>query len=386
VLKLDGALRPLASWVLEGTDFGHPVEFTSIAVSDTAVAVGGRFSGPFDFRSREYTPADYNTDDGFVLGLDLDLSPAWIWTSQGVGFEKVLDLIWDGLAFHAVGYFSDRIVGPGGEASADGIHDGFLVKLNETGEPQWLQQFGGTGDDKCTGVAGYGDGQVIAVGYFHDTIDLLGHTVGPTGSLGSAFAVRLDTSGRYQSHWAGGGWTTGSMAANAVAVAPTGYTAIAGQWKDTVDFGGPSHTSGARSEGFVVMLDPDLGYWSDFVTATPDTTAYTEIHGAAIRPTGDIVAAGYLRSDVQLNSDTTIPPGAGLFAVRLDWSATVLDYALSNGTAALLRPVHDVVATPSGRTLITGRFYGAVGDTFGFGSMGPLLTTDGSNDGFIAVW
>src|SRR6202044_658993 len=87
------------------------------------------------------------------------------------------------------------VTGPGelGGVSITGILDGdmFIARLDAGGNPLWATSVGGTGLVQAAGVGGDGEGNVVAVGTFEDTVPI-GSTELPPGGT---FVAKLDADG-----------------------------------------------------------------------------------------------------------------------------------------------------------------------------------------------
>ena len=115
------------------------------------------------------SPAAPNAGDKDILVARLDGSGALSWQTQfgGPGEDKALALAVgaDGSAYVA-GVTSDAMPG----AASNGGLDGWIARLDTTGQRAWLDQVGTDGDDQLAGLAATADG-VVATG---DTTGTLG--------------------------------------------------------------------------------------------------------------------------------------------------------------------------------------------------------------------
>jgi hypothetical protein len=84
------------------------------------------------------------------------------------------------------GYFRGQTSFGGATLSAEGTQgDIFVAKYSSNGAHLWSRAFGGTGHDICSGVAVDGGGNVIAAGYFSNTITLDGESLTSAGAVES---------------------------------------------------------------------------------------------------------------------------------------------------------------------------------------------------------
>lgn len=69
--------------------------------------------------------------------------------------------------------------------------DGFVIKCNQAGVPQWLQQLGGAGEDKCTGVSAIDSDHVYASGYFTNYLRVADEEA-YSPAVNNSFVAQLD--------------------------------------------------------------------------------------------------------------------------------------------------------------------------------------------------
>jgi Tfp pilus assembly protein PilZ len=209
--------------------------------------------------------------DAFVLKLNSSGQVQWI-TQLGavtVGAGASLDDRCDGVAVDGNGnvYCAGQTSGSLGEANG-GNYDAFVLKLNSSGQVQWITQLGAVtavpgGDtsqfDFCSGVAVDGSGNVYCAG---QTWGSLGEANG--GSF-DAFVMKLDSSGTLQWIRQFGAVTKASATGDnsnwegfyAIAVGSDGYVYAAGEADG--DF---AETEGGSNNGdaMVVKIAPDGTY------------------------------------------------------------------------------------------------------------------------------
>jgi len=238
---------------------------------------------------------------GFFLGTaDLDPGPGEaLFTFMGTAVDGIDmfaakytstgDYIWgkqfpgDSLAF-----FNDLIVDPDGNLNflgafydkrdfdpgpdsvtlnTAGEADMFLLKLNASGDFQWVKQIGGIGDDSGNGFVQNESGDFLITGYFHDDVDF---DPGPPLQLFSAnqmdvFLLSLDYNGEFKwLHTIGG---NSNDFARVIRRDPAGNLYVMGHFADTVDFdpGIEVHTLSdigqtEKLDVFILKLDPSGNY------------------------------------------------------------------------------------------------------------------------------
>ena len=153
------------------------------------------------------------------------------------------------------GYYSDGAVLGSGDAVAAQKLDAYVAVYGPDGSHRWTAHFGGKGEDVGNAVAFDGQGNVVVVGLFADSM-----TIGDTvlGSAGSddIFVAKFDSSGKPL--WArklGGG---DSDAAYDVAVSATAIV-ITGSFKGSIQAADVTLKSQGNEDILVVALDLDGG-------------------------------------------------------------------------------------------------------------------------------
>jgi len=208
--------------------------------------------------------------DAFIMKLNSSGVPQWIrqlGTSTSVpGGDTTQRDYCQGVTVGPDGavYCAGYTAGSLGEANGGG-YDAFVIKLDNSGNPQWITQLGSgavgaavpggntTQNDSCEGVATDGS-NVYCAGY---TLGALGEA---NGGGSDAFAIKLDDHGAVQ--WitqfgavttVAGGSNSGNDYCNAVATDGTsvycaGYT-----------YGNMGELNGGNFDAFVTKLDGTLG-------------------------------------------------------------------------------------------------------------------------------
>jgi hypothetical protein len=164
--------------------------------------------------------------------------------------------------------------------------DAFVVKLNSSGERQWLTFMGSTDDEVGHGIAVNGGGNVYVVGESGAT---WGTPVNPfTGTENSdVFVAKLNTSGERQ-------WNTfmGSTEYDegfAIAVDGSESSYVVGD--SSASWGTPinAHTGGSEPDAFVAKLDVNGNrQWNTFMGSTNADRGF----GVAVDTTGNVYVTG----------------------------------------------------------------------------------------------
>lgn len=280
--------------------------------SDGSVFATGSFHGTVDLAADPKMPgtdvhvAEMGTADAWVVRLTQDGKFVWARTFGGPGGDEegrgiavagdgsvvVTGLFHDGADF-------DPGAGADKRASAGGA-DGFVLRLGGDGRFVSVSTFGGTGEDRGTGVAaGGGDGSTLVTGWFDGTADFAGDKRTSAG-LTDAFAARFAADGSlaWLRSWGGPGADT----AQAVSVAMGGSVFVAGSFAGSADLdpgpGAETHDSAGRQDAYVLRMGGDGSFaWARTFGGVDDEQAA----GVAAGILGDVFLLGRFKGRVDFD-------------------------------------------------------------------------------------
>ncbi len=392
VVKLDPRGETLVYWTFLGGAGSE--DASGIAVDATGAAyVIGQTSSP-DFPSADQTRVapgydqTYNGQgDGFVVKLDPRGERLLYWTFLGgTGNDAALGT----LAVDATGaaYVSgltdspdfpsaDRTtVAAGYDHTYNGQSDGFVVKLDPTGDTLAYWTFlGGTNLEIAQGVAVDAAGAAYVTGYTGSPDFPNADQVAPgydhTHTAGGRhpFVLKLDPLGETLAYWtvlfAGCGDTYGrGIAVDAAGAAyVTGETYAGPGCVPSVDHPttapGYDQTYNGRFEAFVVKLDPlgtSIGYWT-FLGGTGDDQA----DGIAVDAAGAAYVTGFTRSPDFPSADQ--PKVAAGYDQTYNGNGDTTNGDTTNGDAFVVK------LDPLGETLSYWSFLGGccANNAYGYG-------------------
>ncbi|MGB0591544.1 MAG: hypothetical protein ACPGU1_17865 [Myxococcota bacterium] len=380
-LSLEASFNPalLSAWTLHGTSPEDTVWVgRATAYGDDGIAIAGGFDGGVDFGNGVVTSSGGGVD-AFVARYSSDDELMWLWrfgdetVSHYTADDGVLELAGDsqgnlfvaGTFAASVDFGDGTVVVP--EADETVVPQGaFIAKLARLdGDLEWawtaplgtVRSASVTPDDAVvfaggfSGSATFGDEERVASG------------------LRDIFMAKYSADGEFQ--WVK---TFGDEAplgidfegASTVRVAPNGDIVLSGFYDGSVDFGGESHT--AVLDSFGVGLSSDIfiaRYTSEGELLWSRTVGGPGIFNAskslAIAPNGDIVAAGWWSHMVSFGD---VSFANGLDPAEIDvwiarWSATGdLHWAKTMGSPGAIDRWDQVVIAPSGRSFVSGGFFG----------------------------
>jgi Beta-propeller repeat len=290
-------------------------------------------------------------NDVYIQKLDAQGQFVWARSLGGTNVDEG-----KGIAVDAAGnvYVTGRFSGtvdfdPGAgvaSATAVGMTDIFILKLDAAGQFVWARQLGGAGADEGTGLVADASG-VYAVGYFQGTIDLDPGTgvnafTSHAGTL-DFWVMHLDAAGNHQ--WGSGLGSNGLEYGFAITRAATGEVFVTGCFQDTLDFDagiGVATLTAAPgvTAAYVLNLHANGGFgWVRQV----GTTGYCIGYGITTSPSGMLYVTGGVNGSIDFD------PGPGTNA----YSSTTYDVWVEK-------------MTPMGGYLGAWA-YGGIGDDYGYG-------------------
>ena len=247
VVKLDS----MGNFVWAKSIDGPSNRVYELLYDNGALYVGGEFSDSADFdpgAGSQYISA--NNNDVFIQKLDLDGNLIWVVTNEGDanGGGRLLGLTADSAAnVYVAGYYSGMVdFDPSGSTfnmTALNIRDGFIQKIDSSGNFVWAKSIGGVnGVVDPTDIQTDNNGLFIT-GTFNDTVDFdpgaaivnLGSRLNAiSGFTLDAFILKLDLSGNFIRVNQLGGPETDYIYSIALDSVSDMY--LTGSYRDTVDF------------------------------------------------------------------------------------------------------------------------------------------------------
>ena len=330
--------------------------------------ITGYFTGTVDFGGGDVTAA--GSGDIFVLKLNSDGTFQWVKTYGGTLYDVGLGIAVDSSGnSYITGYFRGTVDFGGGDVTAAGIYDIFVLKLNSSGTFQWVKTYGGTSSDG-DGIAVDSSGNSYITGFFRGTVDFGGGDVTSAGS-NDIFVLKLNSSGTFQ--WVKTYGGTSFDYGYGIAVDSSGNSYITGYFEGTVDFGGGDVTAAGNKDIFILKLNSSGTFqWVKTYGSTSSDYGY----GIAVDSSGNSYTTGTFEGTVDFGGgDVTSAGGSDIFVLKLNSSGTFQWVKTFGGPAADYG--YGIAVDSSGNSYITGFFRGTV--DFGGGD----VTSAGSNDIFV---
>jgi len=272
----------------------------SVAVDkDGAVYTTGRFRNTVDFDPGvgvQNLTATGSSSDSFVLKLDANGNFAWVTQAGGSGHDQANSiLVNDSNQIYVAGYFQNTVdfdPGPGVfSITSLGNSDGFVQKLDSTGQLIWVKTISGSGNQRIRSIESDLSGNIYVSGLHYDTTDFapgpleynLGTNQLPTVPGMDAFFTKWNSSGQFI--WAESFGSNDIYSDKANAVVPDIYGNVygTGRYGGFTDFApGPavvSHTPVFPTDIFILK----------YISCTNSTVGFDTVSvcGAYTAPGGN---------------------------------------------------------------------------------------------------
>jgi hypothetical protein len=286
-----GAERLETRAMLSGDGFA-----TSVTADDVAVdALGnaylvGSFRGTVDFDPGAATLAltSVGVRDGYLVKFNPSGTPEWVRSISSSGSTVALAVAVDASGVVVVGGKFSGIatfdIDTAATLGSAGGSDGFLAAYSETGIFQWSEAFGGQWDDAVLDVAV--DATVGAVAAGETTV------AAGLSSESQAFVAARSAAG--MPLWDAAFPATWESSADAVAISPTGAVVVGGEFEGVLSLapdGSRDLVAVGREDGFLVTLDGVTGatLWGQAIGGLGDDA----VRAVAVDSSGQIAFGGY---------------------------------------------------------------------------------------------
>ncbi|MCA9753771.1 MAG: hypothetical protein KC591_16360, partial [Gemmatimonadetes bacterium] len=156
-----------------------------------------------------------------------------------------------------------------GSHTADANDDIAIAKFDGSGGAQWSDlyqgQFSQFGSLIYSALDVSDVGAIAITGEFANTVDFGGGTL--TATITDAFVARFGADGSHQ--WSGSYGSTAADAGTAIWIGPNGNLFLAGTYRDTISFGGPSLALIGGSDMYVAEISANGAHlWSKGLGST----------------------------------------------------------------------------------------------------------------------
>lgn len=220
--------------------------------ADGSLAIAGLFTGTIDLGGGEVTAA--GDDDAFIVRLAADGTPRWSNTFGATLTDRGIGVaIGRDLEAYACGEFAGTVDLGLGPATAEAA-DGFLIRHDDSPTPTWVRTLTGASDGMFVQCTAMPDGRVMVAGRFGIGGASLAGTPIPNVGLQDAFTAAFDPDGTVA--WIRPIGGPGIENIHDTAVSPGGVIYATGSYTDVVDFGDGPKTPMA-TDGFLLRYEPE---------------------------------------------------------------------------------------------------------------------------------
>jgi len=251
------------------------------------------------------------------------------------------------------GSFKGTVDFGGGVLTSAGGDDIFVAKFDANGNHLWSDSFGDGHNENAWAVATDASGNVVIAGYFRDTVDFGGGTL-TSGGYEDIFVAEFDANGNHI--WSSAFGDSASQSCLDVTTDASGNVIITGFSYGTVDFGGGAIVNAGSSDIYVAKFDANGNHvWSNGF----GDTSFTEGYGVATDASGNIIVTGDFQNTVDFGGGPITTPERDGFVVKFDangnhiWSYGFQGLGDSGG--------YDVATDAWGNVFVTGYFQGEIG-------------------------
>ncbi|GAB3518083.1 hypothetical protein GCM10027442_38370 [Emticicia fontis] len=315
---------------------------------DGNVYLGGAFTESAIFDGTEVIGETPTTTNLFIAKYTNTGSLVWVQKAGYGVFGYVIDLELDSNGnIFMTGHFYNSVTIGTNTLTTVGGGDFYLLKYNNSGAFQWVQQVGGFSDDNVKGLCIDSNGNPYLAGNTTGSITIGGINYSGTGN--NVCIIKYNTNGNVQWLRKGG---TNSASSTGIAVGPNGSVTMIGYYTGTSTFYGTNLTSAGMSDVFLVQFESDGDFvWAKSLGGTNDDYGYD----VAINNNNDISILGYFFGTATFGSNTLTSAGsADVFIAQLNSAGTV-KWA-KRGGGSNLELARSLVVDPAGNIYIMGEF------------------------------
>ncbi|MFN8398222.1 MAG: T9SS type A sorting domain-containing protein [Bacteroidia bacterium] len=276
-------------------DRGHALDL----IGDSLVVMGGTFQDTCYFiDSVDYRVTGFE-DDVFVAAYGDTGAIRWVVVGGSHGVDHLNALITDaqGNSYFA-GAFDSVFTMDGQTVTGSGMLDGYVGKIDMSGNLLWLRKFGGAGFDMVRDLRLMASGDLLVTGYFQRTMDLgSGVTVTLADTTDQdAYVAKIDNNGN--AIWLKNLGGDNPDVGVAVAEDAAGYIYAVGTFTGVGTFGQLSDTAEGGEDVYLLRMN------ADGAVSAPGGNEWQPTAVAWPNPTRDMFSIRYelpVAADVQIS-------------------------------------------------------------------------------------
>ena len=226
-------------------------------IGDSLYVLGGMFQDTCYFRDSTLFGITDFEDDIFITTHDDTAGFKWALWGGSPGKDRMTGMTQDAMGnIYVTGTYIDTFSLGGQQIVSSGELDGFIAKIDQSGNLLWLTSVGGGSFDAIEDIKyRSGNGDLIITGYFQGEITIGGTTHQATDSLDqNVYVAAIDASnGSVNWSWNGGG--PGIDFGQAVSISNTDEIYVIGTFTGTAQFGQQQLTSQGSDDIFILRMD-----------------------------------------------------------------------------------------------------------------------------------
>ncbi|NLB86461.1 MAG: T9SS type B sorting domain-containing protein [Bacteroidales bacterium] len=239
--------------------------------------------------------------------------------------------------------------------------------------PIWAKNIGSTSSDQVLDIVSDNQGNIVIVGFFHESLSIQSQTVVSNGGS-DFFVAKFDNYANLL--WLKSGGGEENDLANSVSIDSEGRINIIGNFRATANFNGNLITSGGESDVFIIQYSAEGDYlWGKFLSGFYDNSG----NAICVDNQDNILISGAYDGHIAIGNSTLLAKGGidfflakydknGNFLWRVNHGSIQNDFASS------------IVCDKNNNVFIAGEFSG----TINFGSFN--LPANGSLNTFVAKY
>ncbi len=241
-------LNSLRDWNLvkkaggSGADAGIDIKLAE----NNRVLLCGMFTGNAVLGSDTLTSDGYT--DGFVAEMNDSGDFIWVNGFGGNNFDEAYQIIPSDSGAVVSGHFTDIAFFDSLQVTGNGNRDLYIASINDSGNWNWVAHGGSSEWDSATDIFLGSNGDIYATGYF-DGVAVMGNDNLNGFGGRDVFVLKLDSSGNWQ--WVEEAGSIGWDRGTAMYISDDGNIFIAGGFSSTAVFGNLSVTSNGNRDCFV---------------------------------------------------------------------------------------------------------------------------------------
>lgn len=337
--------------------YGGPADDKGISldIKSSDLAFTGYFTDTINFNPSIATAKHTSKGSADIFVTKLDLSGNYVWSKaigglsdeegKSVSIDKSGNIL-------LTGFFNGSVdFNPGlGDyfMAAKAARDGYVVKLNKTGDLVFSKVVGGNGFDAGQTILTDAGNNIYTVGYFTQPVDFdpsINDAFLNPGMSSSIFIQKLDSAGLYQ--WAKSFNATITGYSQSAGLDYLGNIYLTGYFSAPIDFGTGSGVSNLSSTGFddifIVKIYPSGKYASsNKIGGTKYENGFSLMMGSTGEMYGTGLFSGTVDFDAGVNVANLAASVAGISdAYTFKWSSfpsSVNELSLSNNALFSIYP------------------------------------------------